>query len=282
MRRGFTTLEEAFLQDLAMSRYPRSTIKVYRSALNVVRELTGVSAEAFTSIEAAALLEVDAAVDTQRMWLTAVRTFHDWLCRNGFAFDPDVREAPMPQRVRPAPRPLPPRVIGTLRNLSRAGDAEWRAFFTLVDATGLPWTQALAVNLGDALELLEQEQRGEPLMLRAGRRVFPVHELTAAWRRSAHELVPDFRRFILTARPDYDDPADALFIDRRGRRRSYGWAHTRWCELCAEAGAKAEPLQTRHTFACEEFARGADVDQVARWLNVDRANARFYSMDSRR
>ncbi|HET7752273.1 MAG TPA: tyrosine recombinase XerC [Anaeromyxobacteraceae bacterium] len=196
--------------------------------------------------------------------LSAVRTFHRFLVREGLAASNPARLVASPKKPRNLPQVLPEEEIAALVEapaLAKPLQLRDRAFLELLYASGLRVAELAALDVGD-LEL------GAGLVRVLGKR---NKERVVPFGRKAREAL---RRWLadgrpaLVAGPDHARAASALFLNYRGGRlstRSVARRLSKWV-LASGLPRHVHPHVLRHCFATHLLSSGADLRAIQELL----------------
>jgi integrase/recombinase XerC len=196
--------------------------------------------------------------------LSAIRTFHRFLVREGLATANPARLVASPKKPKNLPQVLPEEEVAALVEapaLAKPLELRDRAFLELMYASGLRVAELVALDLGDL-------DAGEGLVRVLGKRnkerVVPFgRKASAALRRWIAEGRP-----ALTTGPDHGPAATALFLNYRGGRlstRSVARRLSRWV-LASGLPRHVHPHVLRHCFATHLLSSGADLRGIQELL----------------
>ncbi len=191
--------------------------------------------------------------------LSALRTFHRFLVREGLSPTNPARGVASPRRPKKLPEVLPEDEVAALVEAPRAPvplELRDRAFLELLYASGLRVSELASLDLDD-LDLEEGLVR--VLGKRRKERVVPVGSLARA----------ALRRWIAEGRPALARGAGrALFLNHRGGRLSTRSVARRIDRAVLASGLarRVHPHVLRHCFATHLLGNGADLRAIQELL----------------
>ena len=196
--------------------------------------------------------------------LSAVRSLHRFLVKEGLASSNPARGLSAPRRRRKLPEALPEEEVVALveaPSAARPLELRDRACLELLYASGLRVAELTGLDLG-SLDLDEGAVR--VLGKRRKERIVPVgrpaREALARWLEQG--------RPALAAGPDGSRGGEALFLNYRGGRlspRSVARRLSRWV-LAAGLARHVHPHVLRHSFATHLLSNGADLRGIQELL----------------
>jgi integrase/recombinase XerC len=196
--------------------------------------------------------------------LSAVRTFHRFLVREGLATSNPARLVASPKKPKNLPQVLPEEEIAALVEapaLAKPLELRDRAFLELLYASGLRVAELTALDVGD-LDL-----DGGVVRVLGKRRKERVVPFGKKAREALHRWL-DGGRPVLAAGPDHGKAATALFLNYRGGRlstRSVARRLSRWV-LASGLPRHVHPHVLRHCFATHLLSNGADLRGIQELL----------------
>ena len=199
--------------------------------------------------------------------LSAVRTFCEWLVREGVSQNNAAMAVASPKIAKSLPRVMTEgeaeRLLGEPGDASPE-DLRDRALLELFYASGARVGELSGLDVGDvdfggrAVRLFGKGRK---------ERIVPLYDAALG---AVRRYLTDARPVLLSRRPaaGSEDAADALFINARGMRMSPDSIRKRFERLAASAGigAGVTPHTMRHTFAPELLEGGADLRSVQEML----------------
>lgn len=205
--------------------------------------------------------------------LSAIRTFYDFLLREGRVTDNPALGIRAPKSPRKLPSALDPDVVAQLLDGDATDDDSWlaardQALFELLYSSGLRLAELVSINL-DSLDL----RAGELVVTGKGNktRQVPVGSkavaAVSAWLKYRAEAATD-------------EEAHALFIDRRGKRIAARMVQTRLARAGLAKGlpGRLHPHMLRHSFATHLLESSGDLRAVQELLgHADIATTQIYT-----
>lgn len=196
--------------------------------------------------------------------LSAIRTFHRFLVREGLADSNPARLVASPKKPKNLPQVLPEEEVAALVEapaLAKPLELRDRAFLELLYASGLRVAELAALDVPD-LDLAAGLVR--VLGKRSKERVVPFgRKARQALRRWLAEGRP-----VLAAGPDHARAPSALFLNYRGGRLSTRSVARRLSRWVVESGLPrhVHPHVLRHCFATHLLSSGADLRGIQELL----------------
>ena len=191
--------------------------------------------------------------------LSAVKSFFQYLDRQGLVSNPVVHNARASRIPRQVPRPLT--MDEATDVLASAEDSATKVWIGKRDLALMMLLYGSGLRLGEALALDVRDITGGETLRIVGKgnkaRMVPLLA-------RVREALLDYLRH----RPDGAEPASPLFIGTRGGRLNPGVAQKRFRELRGRLGlpATATPHAMRHSFATHLLGNGVDLRTIQELL----------------
>jgi integrase/recombinase XerC len=212
----------------------------------------------------AAVYAQGAGHTTMARKLSSLRSFLQFLQRQGHVSDNAARRVQMPKTRRPLPKVLPIDQVFTLLDTPATPPAPQQlrdqAILELFYATGIRVSELVGLNVGDAdLAAGTLRVRGK------GKR-----ERQAFFGKTAAEALKAYLQMRLQARHAPDN--DALFLNHRGGRLSTRGVHLLVKKHSRRTGIppSTSPHTLRHAFATHLLDNGADLRSIQELLGHQR------------
>lgn len=255
-RRASAHTLEAYEGDLA--RFLKF-LAAYQGGRVTLGALAEVSLAGFRAWLAALASEDNLQAASRARALASVRSFFKWLDRTGRLHNPAIGLLRSPKTARRLPRPVAEDSAKDLVALARNEPQEaWiglrdQALFTLLYGAGLRLSEALGLDVKDALQGDRVQVTGKGSKQRNVPLLPIVREALAAYR---------------AACPFADSKEAALFVGARGARLNAGVAERQMRRLRRTLGLpdSATPHALRHSFATHLLAHGADLRSLQELL----------------
>ena len=191
---------------------------------------------------------------TQAKNMSALRSFHRFLCDSELREDNPFEVIEMPQAKVKLPHSVPYEAVeAILKAIDAEGEESLalrdKALFELIYSCGLRISEACNLKLGD---YREREQLIRVIGKGDKERVVPIGE----WAREA------LNHYLEHVRPQFLKPGsqeEKIFLGRRGRPLGRAQIWKRFKEYAARANVEAKVHTLRHSFASHLLRGGADL-----------------------
>jgi len=203
------------------------------------------------------------ASKTVNQHLSALRSFYDWLDREGFARADAIDTVPGKKLAKTLPKTMTNDDVVRMIQACDSTDVgrRDRAFLELLYASGARISELAGAKPGD---ISYEEGHITLFGKRAKERIVPLYTRALE---EVHAYVLDVRPRLLTAKRQ-GNLADALFVSTRGNNMSAEALRRSYHKYRMLAGVDEDltPHAVRHTFATELLSGGADLQAVQELL----------------
>lgn len=194
--------------------------------------------------------------------LSAIRTFHRWLLREGVTSENAADTISSPKRARKLPKTMSDEDVGLLLGAcegSEPSDLRDRTLVELLYASGARISEVSHLDIADI-----DFSQGQARLFGKGskERIVPLYE----------GVLDHVKEYLQRGRPALEGgrgiSEGALFVSTRGRRMSADALRTAFERRVRAAGLDSgiTPHAMRHTFATEMLSGGADLRSVQELL----------------